>query len=314
MSAGENFVWVERFRPKNIDECILPVGIKTKLKNFIRSPQEMPNLMFSGKAGVGKTSAAKAMAAEMNADHIIINASKDGNIDTLRTTIQDFASKVSFFGGRKMVILDEGDYLNRNSTQPALRNFTEEFSKNCVFILTCNFPNNIIEPLHSRFSRIDFKISRDEQKELMKQSIVRFVEILKEVGVEYDAKAVAEHVKRYFPDLRKALNEMQVYAKIANKVDSGILASAGSAEIEELVSFLKQKKFNDMRKWVADNDSVELSEISDKLYSKATEYFGDKNIPALVMALSEYDFKNQFVTDKKINMIAMLTTIMSDCN
>ena len=243
----EEFLWVEKYRPHKIADCVLPENLKNTFQKFV-DDGNIPNLLLSGSAGVGKTTVARAMLDEINADYIVINGSMNGNIDTLRNDIRNFAATVSFGGGRKYVILDESDYLNANSTQPALRNFMEEFSSNCGFILTCNFVNRIIDPLHSRCSVIEFKIDAKEKATLAKEFLLRACDILTTEGITYDKKVLAEVIMKHFPDWRRVLNELQRYAASGN-IDSGILASVDNVEIKELVKYLKACEFESMRKW-----------------------------------------------------------------
>ncbi len=307
----DDFLWVERYRPRKIADCILPEDLKTTFQQFVND-RKIPNLLLSGTAGVGKTTVARAMLEEINADYIIINGSMNGNIDTLRTDIRNFAATVSFTEGRKYVILDEADYLNANSTQPALRNFMEEFSSNCGFILTCNFVNRIIDPLHSRCSVVEFKIGTKEKAELAKQFLVRACRILDQENVSYDKKVLAEVIMKHFPDWRRVLNELQRYSA-SGKIDSGILASVDNVEIKELVKYLKTKEFESMRKWVAQNSSMDVIVLFRKLYDSASTIMKPESIPPLVMTLADYQYKSAFVTDQEINLAACLTQIMIDC-
>ena len=307
----EQFLWVEKYRPRKIADCILPENLKETFQNFI-DKGSIPNLLLCGTAGVGKTTVARAMLEEINADYIVINGSMNGNIDTLRNDIRNFAATISFTGGRKYVILDEADYLNANSTQPALRNFMEEFSSNCGFILTCNFVNRIIEPLHSRCSVVEFKIGSKEKAELAKQFLTRTCGILDQESVTYDKKVLAEVIMKHFPDWRRVLNELQRYG-ITGSIDSGILASVDNVEIKELVKYLKGKEFESMRKWVALNSSMDVNVLFRKLYDAATSIMKPESIPPLVLALADYQYKAAFVVDQEINLAACMTQIMIDC-
>ena len=308
---NKEFLWVEKYRPKTIEETILPAELKATFQQFV-DQKNIPNLILSGSAGVGKTTVARAMLEELGCDYIVINGSMNGNIDTLRNEILHFASYVSLAGGRKYVILDEADYLNANSTQPALRNFMEEFSKNCGFILTCNFKNRIIEPLHSRCSVIDFQISKKDMAKLAVQFLKRVEGILSTESVEYDRAVVAEVIQKHFPDWRRVLNEFQRYAA-RGKIDSGILASVDNLEIKELVKYLKNKEFESMRKWVAQNASMDVNVMFRKLYDAASDIMKPESIPPLVLALADYQYKSAFVMDQEINLAACMTQIMIDC-
>ena len=304
-----DFLWVEKYRPQKIDDVILPSSIKDKFKSFVEAG-DIPNLILSGGAGVGKTTIAKAVINELGCDFIVINGSMNGNIDTLREDIKNFASTVSFNGNRKYVILDEADYLNKTSTQPALRNFMEEYSKNCGFILTCNFPEKIIEPLHSRCTEIEFKIDKSESVKLAKEFLNRLKMILDSEEVTYDVKVLAEFIMLHFPDWRKVLNELQGYG-ITGTIDSGILKKNAEGEIDELVKFLKNKDFTSMRKWVPKTD-ISFESLSRKLYDKAYDIINKNSIPQLVIILADYGYKSAFCKDEEINTVAMLTEIMGE--
>jgi DNA polymerase III delta prime subunit len=307
----EEFLWVEKYRPRKIADCILPEDLKSTFQRFVDGGQ-IPNLLLSGTAGVGKTTVARAMLEEIGADYIVINGSMNGNIDTLRTDIRNFAATVSFTGGRKYVILDEADYLNANSTQPALRNFMEEFSSNCGFILTCNFVNRIIDPLHSRCSVVEFKIGAKEKAELAKQFLARACGILDTESVPYEKKVLAEVIMKHFPDWRRVLNEFQRYAA-SGKIDSGILAFVDNVEIKELVKYLKNKEFESMRKWVAQNSSMDVNVLFRKMYDISATTMKAQSIPELILILADYQYKAAFVVDQEINLAACMTTIMMQC-
>lgn len=305
----DDFLWVERYRPVRVQDTILPEELKQTFQKFV-DQENIPNLILSGSAGVGKTTIARAMLKELECDHIIINGSMNGNIDTLRNDIQQFASSVSLSGGRKYVILDEADYLNPNSTQPALRNFMEEFSKNCGFILTCNFKNRIIEPLHSRCSVIDFKLTKDDKASLAAQMFKKACFILQEEGIEYEKAVVAEVVKKHFPDNRRILNELQRYS-VSGKIDTGILTNIQEVSLSKLVKSLKDKNYTEVRKWVAENSDNEPSLIFRKLYDKCHEFVAPSSIPQLVLILADYQDKASRVADQEINLAACLTEIMA---
>ena len=271
----------------------------------------MPNLLLSGGPGVGKTSVAKAMLDQLDSDHISINGSLSGNIDTLRNDIMQFASSVSFSGGRKYVILDEADYLNPQSTQPALRNFMEEFSKNCGFILTCNFKNRIIEPLHSRCSVIDFKIPTSQKPKIAAGFFKRTCKILEENNIQYDQKVVAELVQKHFPDWRRVLNELQRYS-VSGSIDSGLLTSLTDDSFKALVSYLKTKNFTEMRKWVGLNSDNESTSLFRSIYENCSTYVEPNSIPQVVLILADYQYKSAFVADQEINLVACLTEMMAE--
>tara|TARA_B100001093_G_scaffold428983_1_gene424002 strand:- start:1591 stop:2538 length:948 start_codon:yes stop_codon:yes gene_type:complete len=307
----KDFLWVEKYRPRNIEDCILPSDLKNTFKQFVIQGN-IPNLLLSGGPGVGKTTIAKAILEELKCDYIIINGSMNGNIDTLRFEIRNFASAVSFTGGRKYVILDEADYLNANSTQPALRNFMEEFSKNCGFILTCNFKNRIIAPLQSRCSIVDFNIPSSDRPLMAKNFWERSCEILTKENVEHDTKVVAQFINKHFPDWRRVLNELQRYSS-TGKIDSGLLSKLEEISIDNVVKHMKDKKFSDMRKWVAQNMDQESTALFRKLYDKSSEYVKQSSIPKLVLIIADYQYKAAFVADPEINVVACLTEIMVQC-
>ena len=310
MSISEEFLWVEKYRPKTIEDTVLPADLKNTFQQFV-DQGNIPNLLLSGSAGVGKTTVARALLEQLGCNYIVINGSMNGNIDTLRTEIMSFASTVSFRGGRKYVILDEADYLNANSTQPALRNFIEEFSKNCGFILTCNFKNRIIEPLHSRCSVIDFKIGKKDMPKLASQFMKRAQNILETENVEYDRSVLAEVIQRHFPDWRRVLNELQRYSA-TGKIDSGILSRLEDESFAALVKTLKNKDFNTMRKWVGENSDTDSSILFRRLYDEAYSLVKANSIPQLVLILSDYQYKAAFAANQEINLAAALTHVMAD--
>ena len=304
----DEFLWVEKYRPKTINDCILPEGLKQTFNSFIEQ-KNIPNLLLTGNAGVGKTTVARAMLEQIGADYIVINGSMNGNIDTLRNDIQQFASSVSFGGGRKYVILDEADYLNANSTQPALRNFMEEFSRNCGFILTCNFKHRIIEPLHSRCSVVEFKISKDDLPRLAVQFFKRTVGILSNEKVEYDKAVVAELINRHVPDWRRVLNELQRYS-VNGKIDSGIFINLSDENLKTLIGYIKAKNFGEMRKWVGENSDTDSTQLFRKFYDQAYAYIKPTSIPELVVLIAKYQYQAAFVADPEINTAAFLTEVM----
>jgi|TARA_A100001391_G_scaffold5397_2_gene3593 replication factor C small subunit len=306
----DDYLWVEKYRPKTIDDCILPQQIKETFQTFV-DQQNVPNLLLTGGPGVGKTSVAKAMLEQLDSDYIVVNGSMSGNIDTLRNDIKTFASSVSFSGGRKYVILDEADYLNAQSTQPALRNFMEEFSKNCGFILTCNFVNRIIEPLHSRCSVIHFKIPNKEKPKMAQSFFKRVMKILEDNNIQADQKVVAELLQMHFPDWRRVLNELQRYS-VSGSIDSGILVSLSDDNFKALVQYIKDKNFTEMRKWVglnSDNDSTSIFRL---IYDNSSTYLKPNSIPQLVLILADYQHKAAFVADQEINLVACLTEMMAE--
>jgi len=305
------FLWVEKYRPQTIDDCILPDSLKKTFKEFITSGQ-LPNFLFCGTAGVGKTTVAKALCNEIGAEFLLINGSEESGIDVLRTKIKSFASTVSLTDSKKVVILDEADYLNANSTQPALRGFIEEFSNNCRFIFTCNFKNRIIEPLHSRCSVVEFKIDGKDKQQIAANFFKRAAGILKDEQIEFDPKVVAEVVTKHFPDYRRILNELQRYS-VAGKIDSGILVNLSQESFRELVGFLKEKKFPEVRKWVAKNSDIETTQLFKELYDNAVEFLETSTIHHLVLILADYQYKAAFVADHELNTTAAMVEIMMQC-
>ena len=305
--VNDQFLWVEKYRPSTIAECILPQEIKSTFQKFV-DVGEIPNMLLTGDAGVGKTSVARALCEQLNADYIIINGSEESGIDVLRTKIKGFASIVSLSGKQKVVILDEADYLNPNSTQPALRGFIEEFSSSCRFIFTCNFKNKIIKPLHSRTMVVDFKISNQDKPKLASQFFSRVCNILDNEGITYDKEVLVPLVSRYFPDFRRTLNELQRYA-VHKEINVGILSQFQSVEIKELVSALKEKDFKKMRQWVANNMDTDPQTIFRKLYDSISDLV--KTTPQFILLLADYQYKSAFVADQEINLVACLTEIMA---
>ena len=307
---NKEFLWVEKYRPKTIEETILPVELKSTFQQFV-DQKNIPNLILSGSAGVGKTTVARAMLEQLGCDYIVINGSMNGNIDTLRNEILNFASSVSLSGGRKYVILDEADYLNANSTQPALRNFMEEFSRNCGFILTCNFKNRIIEPLHSRCSVVDFKISKKDMAKLAMQFMKRVNFILNTENVKYESAVIAEVIQKHFPDWRRVLNELQRYSA-TGKIDSGILANLEEASFKQLVTYLQDKNFTNIRKWVGESLDGDQTTLFRNLYDNAHEFLSKEGEAQLILLLGRYQYQAAFVADPEINVMALLTEIMMD--
>ena len=309
----ENFLWVERYRPRTIEDTILPKDLKKVFQTFV-DQNNIPNLLLTGGAGVGKTTVAKAMLEEIGADYIVINGSMNGNIDTLRVEIANFASTVSFTGGRKYVILDEADYLNANSTQPALRNFMEEFSSNCGFILTCNFKNRIISPLHSRCSIVEFNIPNAEKSKIAAQFFKRVTTILDAENVKYERPVIAEMIKLHFPDWRRVLNELQRYSALG-VIDSGILSSNSADNFDALFSFLKKKDFTSMRKWVAENGDIDSANLFRRLFDELPIRVSSTNSVAEgIVVLAEYQFKDGQVANPEINRVACLAVLMAECD
>jgi|TARA_R110000823_G_scaffold78546_6_gene178975 DNA polymerase III delta prime subunit len=308
----EEYLWVELYRPKTVADTILPKKLKDTFQQFVNS-KNVPNLLLTGTAGVGKTTIAKAMLEELGADYIVINGSDEGRlIDTLRTKIKGFASSMSLSGGRKYVILDEADYLNAETVQPALRNFMEEYSANCGFIMTCNFSNKLIEPLRSRCSVVEFKMETADKPKLAGEFFKRVCKILNEQGVEFDQATVAEVVKKHFPDNRRVLNELQRYSA-TGKIDAGILVNFSDVNMKSLMASLKAKEFSKVRKWVAQNIDGDTTQVFRSIYDNASQYIKPTSVPQVVVTLADYQYKAAFAADAEINMMAMLTELMIDC-
>ena len=309
-----DFLWVEKYRPKKISDCILSEDLKNTFSKFLDS-KELPNLLLSGTAGTGKTTVARALCDELGVDSIIINGSDEGrHIDTLRTTIKNFASSVSLDGNsnHKVVIIDEADYMNPDSVQPALRNFIETFYKNCRFIFTCNFKNKIIPALHSRCTVIDFRITNGQKVKTATAFMNRLCDILKQEHIEYDKKVIAELIQRHYPDFRRTINELQRYS-VRGKIDSGILVSLSDINNKELVKLLKEKRFKDMRKFVVQNLDKEPSSLFSSIYEILYKNLQPQSVPAAVITIADYQYKSAFVADHEINMVACLTQIMAEC-
>ena len=307
-AKSNEVLWVERYRPRLIEDTILPDQMKKTFQKFV-ADESVPNLLLTGGPGVGKTTIAKAMLDELGCDYVVKNGSLNVNIDTLRYEISTFASSVSLSGGRKYVIFDEADYLNATSVQPALRNFIEEYSANCGFIFTCNFKNRIISPLRSRLSEVDFSIEQTERPALAMQFFKRVNAILQQENVEYDKAVVAKVIEKHFPDFRRVLTELQSYAA-SGKIDEGIFVNLKQESIDELFALLKAKNFTEMRKWVAKNSDQDMNEMFRRIYDAATDKIMLRSLPGFCVTTADYMYKANFVADQEINMIAYLTEVM----
>ena len=308
MEAGQ-FLWVEKYRPSRIEDCILPEQVKEQFQQFI-SKGEVPNLLLSGSAGTGKTTIARALCNELGCDYIVINGSDEGRqIDTLRTKIKQFASAVSFEGKTKVVILDEADYMNRDSVQPALRAFIETFSENCRFIFTCNYANRLIEPLHSRTTVIDFKLAPSDRPVLASKFLKRMEYILGTEGVDFSQRVLAELLNKHCPDYRRVINELQRYS-VGGKIDEGILSNFQEINAKALVESLREKDWKKMRQWIANNVDTDPQAIFRQIYDILLPEV--KGIPHLVLLIADYQYKAAFVADQEINLTACLTEIMAN--
>lgn len=304
----EHLLWTEAYRPKTIADCILPERLKKPFQEYVNQ-KNIPNLLLAGGAGVGKTTVAKAMCEEIGCDYMVINGSDESGIDIFRNKIKTYASSMSLSGGRKVIIIDEADYLNPNSTQPALRNAIEEFAGNCSFIFTCNFKNRIIDPLHSRCAVIDFGLKNNEKAEMAGQFFKRITGILQSEKVEFEPKVIAELVKKHFPDFRRVINELQRFSKFG-KIDTGVLAQIGDVSMSEIVEHMKSKDFSAIRKWVASTD-VDAATLYRKLYDNLYDVVKPQSIPQAVVILADYQYKQAFVADQEINTVACLTELMA---
>jgi len=304
----ETFLWVEKYRPTTINDCILPDDLKKTFGIFVQD-KDIPNMILSGGPGVGKTTVAKAMLDEIGATYMMINGSEESGIDVLRTKIKNFASTVSLEGGRKYLIIDEADYLNPQSTQPALRGFMEEFHKNCGFIFTCNYKNRLIPALQSRCSVVDFIIPNSQKPKLASKFFARVGDILNSENVEFEPKAVAELMNKFFPDWRRVLNELQRYS-VSGKIDAGVLVNISESNINELIQSLKDREFTNVRKWIVHNLDNDPVRIFRRVYDSLYDNLDGSTIPHVVVILAEYQYKAAFVSDQEINLLACMTEIM----
>jgi DNA polymerase III delta prime subunit len=304
----EHLLWTEKYRPRTVEECILPERLKAVFQQYVNQ-KEMPNLLLAGGAGVGKTTIAKAMCNEIGCDYMIINGSDENGVDTIRVKIKNYASSVSLSGGRKVIILDEADYLTPNA-QAILRNAIEEFAANCSFIFTCNYKNKIIDPLHSRCAVIEFNLKNGEKAQMASAFFKRITHILNTEKVEFDEKVIAEVVKKHFPDFRRVINELQRYSKLG-KIDVGILSQIGDISISQIVKHLKEKDFTSVRKWAASTD-IDNTTFFRKLYDALYDIAKPQSIPQAVLILADYQYKQAFVADHEINLVACLTEIMAN--
>ena len=306
----EHLLWTEKYRPQTVEDCILPDRLKKPFQEYVNQ-KEIPNLLLSGGAGVGKTTIAKAMCNEIGCDFMVINGSDESGIDTFRTKIKNYASSMSLSGGRKVIIIDEADYLNPNSTQPALRNAIEEFASNCSFIFTCNYKNRIIDPLHSRCAVIDFGLKNGEKAKMAAAFFKRIQTILQSESVDADDKVLAELIKKHFPDFRRVLNELQRYSQFG-KIDTGILTQIADVSIDELTKYISSKDFASIRKWVATHE-IDSTVLYRKLYDSLYDVLKPQSIPQAVIILADYQYKAAFVADQEINTVACLTELMVSC-
>lgn len=306
----EQMLWTEFYRPQTIEDCIIPDSIKTTFKEFVRQ-NKIPNLLLSGGPGIGKTTIAKALCKEIGCDYIVINGSDDNGIDVIRNKVKNYASSVSLSGGRKVIILDESDYLSPNA-QAALRNSIEEFAINCSFIFTCNYKNRIIEPLHSRCSVIEIKVTKEEKQKMMAKFFKRICWILEQENITYNKDVVAQIVNKYYPDNRRILNELQRYS-MTGTIDVGILSQVSDVNITNLIKYLKEKNFGEVRKWINENNDTDIITLHRKIYDNSYDFLKPNSIPQIVLLIAKYQYQHAFVADQEINLLALLTEIMIDC-
>ena len=306
---SEQLLWTEKYRPKTIAECILPERLKKPFQEYVNAG-EIPNLLLSGGAGVGKTTVAKAMCEEVGCDYMIINGSDETGVDNVRYKIKNYASSMSLAGGRKVIIVDEADYLSPNA-QAAFRNVIEEFAGNCSFIFTCNFKNKIIEPLHSRCANVEFTLKNPEKAAMAAAFFKRIQGVLQSEEIKFDDKVIAELVKKHFPDFRRVINELQRYSKFG-EIDTGILSQIVEVGLNDVIKFLKDKDFGNIRKWVASND-IDSAALYRKLYDALYDVLAPQSIPQAVIILADYQYKHAFVADAEINTVACLTELMVEC-
>lgn len=311
MKNNENeFLWVEKYRPQTIDDCILPAELKKVFNEIVKTGQ-MHNMLLTGTAGLGKTTVARALCNMLDLDYMLINGSEESGIDVLRNKIKQFASSVSLSGGYRVVILDEADYMNAQSTQPALRGFIEEFSNNCRFILTCNFKNRIIEPLHSRCAVIEFNTTKKQLASLAGDFMKRLQFILKSEGVEYKESVIADLIIQYAPDWRRVVNECQRHSS-GGQINPVALVGMSDQNIAQVVSYLKSKDFKSMRSWVSNNTALDGTVMFRKIYDSLYDIANPSSIPGAVLILADYSYKSAFVADKELNLVACLTELMGN--
>lgn len=311
MSDINNLLWVEKYRPKTLSDCILPIDLNTVLNGMVKEGS-IPNMMLYGKAGTGKTTVARALAHDIDADSIIINCSEENGIDTLRTKIRSYCSTISLNGGLKVVILDEFDYANAQSIQPALRGAIEEFSKNCRFIMTCNYKSRIIDPLHSRCTGLDFTVPSAEKAQIATNILKRIEHILTAENIPYEKAVLVNLIKKHFPDIRRIINELQRYAA-SGRIDVGILAQGSTESYKELIGYMKQKDFAACRKWVVQNLDLNTADFFKRLYNELYTALKHNSIPQAILIIANYQYKSAFAADQEINTMALIVEIMMEC-
>lgn len=307
-----NMIWAEKYRPKTIKDCVLPKNLMNSFLAFLKK-REFPNMLFYGKPGVGKTTVAKALCEDLKLDYMVINGSDESGIDTFRGKVKSFSTTVSFYDTQKCLIIDEADYLNPQSFQPAMRNFLEEYSKNCRFIFTVNYKQKIIDPLQSRLTCFDFSFPQDEKLIIISNFYNRIKDILNEENITFDEKVVGKIVVKYYPDFRKTISELEKYAKTFGTIDIGILTNTETKSLKNLISFLKDKKYAEIRKWVTENLDSDPNILIRQIYDAFENHLQPASRPSLVLILAQYQYQLPFVADPEIHMTAMLTEIMINC-
>jgi len=305
------YLWVEKYRPRKIDDVVLPESLKADFKTMVKNKQ-IPNLLLAGSPGIGKTTIAKALLEELGCDYIVINGSMNGGIDSLRNEILNFASSVSLSGGKKYVILDEADYLTQ-ATMAALRNFLEEYSSNCGFIFTCNLKNRIIDALKSRLASIDFTLTKEDKLHVARGYMKRVMEILDTEGIAYEKQVIAKLIEADFPDFRKILNQLQ-RGSVSGSINSSVLSFVSNDNFKALIDNMKSKNFRSVRHWIAEHSDIDPSVLYRMFYDHAYEHFTPETVPLVIVTIGKYQYQQAFVADQEINTASAMVEIMADCD